>query len=179
MTTPLQFPLINGLRHDWSSVELKANSQIFMGIKAIDYDWTREVQLVRGFSPDPLGQTRGTNTYGCTIEMYLAEWNLFLSQLGNGFGDIFFSASVSFAENGFDQITDQIIGTRLIGVAANMTQGSDPLTRKLKFQPTKIRYQGFDNLLTPLTAPPTAFLSLSASVGVVGGNVAVSAGIGF
>ena len=33
MTTPLSFPEINGLRHDWSSIELKANSQLFMGIK--------------------------------------------------------------------------------------------------------------------------------------------------
>jgi hypothetical protein len=175
MTTPLQFPMINGLRHDWSSIELKANSQLFMGIKAIDYEWTREVAMVRGFSPDPLGQTRGTNSYGCTVEMYLAEWNLFLSQLGSGYGDTFFSISSSYAENGFDQITDQIIGTRLIGCAANMTQGSDPLTRKLKFQPTKIKYQGFDDLATPLTAPPTAFLSLSAGISL--GGLSVSASI--
>jgi hypothetical protein len=173
MTTPIAFPLINGLRHDWSSVELKANSQLFMGIKSIDYEWTREVQMVRGFSPDPIGQTRGTNDYTCSVEMYLAEWNLFLSQLGGGFGDAFFSIAVSFAENGFDQITDQIIGTRLVGNAANMSQGADPLTRKLKFMPTKIKYQGFDDLATPLTAPPTAFLSLTAGVSV--GGVGVSA----
>ena len=119
MTTPLSFPEINGLRHDWSSIELKANSQLFMGIKSIDYEWTREVALVRGFSPDPLGQTRGTNTFGCSIELYLAEWNLFLSQLGNGFGDAFFSIQISFAENGFDQITDQVLGSRLVGIAAH------------------------------------------------------------
>lgn len=162
MTTPLSFPEINGLRHDWSSIELKANSQLFMGIKSIDYEWTREVALVRGFSPDPLGQTRGTNTFGCSIELYLAEWNLFLSQLGNGFGDTFFSIQISFAENGFDQITDQVLGSRLVGIAASMSQGSDPLTRKAKFQPTKIKYQGFDDLATPLAAPPQAFLSLAA-----------------
>ena len=175
MTTPIAFPLINGLRHDWSSIELKANNQLFMGIKSIDYEWTREVAMVRGFSPDPIGQTRGTNTYACTVEMYLAEWNLFLSQLGNGYGDNFFSISVSYAENGFDQITDQIIGSRLVGVAANMAQGSDPLTRKLKFMPTKIKYQGYDCLTTPLAAPPTAFLSLSAGVSV--GGVSVSANL--
>jgi hypothetical protein len=160
--TPLQFPMISGLRHDWSSVELKANSQIFMGVKSLDYEWTREVAMVRGFSPDPLGQTRGTNTFGCSIEVYLAEWNLFLSQLGTGFGDVFFSIQASFAENGFDQITDQILGTRLIGIAASMSQGSDPLTRKMKFQPTKIKYQGFDDLATPLAAPPQGYLSLAA-----------------
>jgi hypothetical protein len=158
--TPLAFPEINGLRHDYSSIELKANGLLFMGIKSIEYEWSREVALVRGFSPDSLGQCRGFNTNTCSIEMYLAEWNLFLNSLGDGFGDGFFSIQVSYAETGFDQITDYILGARLIGVSASMSQGSDPLTRKLKFQPTKIQYQGFDDLASPLSAPPTSFLSL-------------------
>jgi hypothetical protein len=161
MTTPLQYPLINGLRHDWSSIELLANDQLFTGIKAIDYDNAREVGIVRGFSPDMLAQTRGTNTPSCSFELYLAEFNLFLSQLGQGWGDQFFTIQVSYAEEGLDQITDVIIGARLISVAANMSQGSDPLTRKCKIQPTKIKFQGFDDLLTPLAAPPGGFLSLA------------------
>jgi len=160
MTTPIAYPLINGLRHDWSSVEPSLNGQILQGIKSINYTWTREVAYVRGISPDPIGQTRGTNDFTCDCEVYLAEWNLFQNQLGDGFGDAFFSINVSYAENGFDQISDLLVGCRLIGVDASQSQSSDPITRKLTFKPTKIYYQGFDDLATPLAAPPTNFLNL-------------------
>lgn len=160
MGTPISFPSINGLRHDWSSVEPKVNGQILQGIKSINYSMTREVSYVRGISPDPIGQTRGTNDYTCDAEVYLAEWNLLLSQLGDGWGDKFFQIQVSYAENGFDQITDLLVGCRLTGVEASQSQSGDPLVRKLTFKPTKIFYQGFDDLLTPLTAPPTSFLGV-------------------
>jgi hypothetical protein len=152
--------MINGLRHDWSSVEPKINGQILQGIKSINYTSARDAGYVRGISPDPIGQTRGTNTFTADCEVYLAEWNLLLNQLGDGWGDSFFNIQVSYAEIGFDQITDLLIGCRLIGVDASQSQSADPLSRKLTFLPTKIYYQGFDDLATPLTAPPTNFLNL-------------------
>lgn len=159
MTSPLAYPLINGLRHDWSSVEAKLNGQIFVGIRSINYSISIDAAYVRGTSPDPFAQTRGTNDYTCDCEVYLAEWNQFISQLGDGWSDQFFNIQVSYAEESLDQITDLISGCRLVGVEVSQSQSADPLMRKLTFKPLKIYYQGFENLTDPLTAPPTNFLN--------------------
>lgn len=155
MTTPIAYPLINGVRHSFASIELKLNNQIFIGFKSINYTRTRSRTKVRGNSPDPLGKTIGENDYSTDAEMYLAEWNLFQSQLGAGYGDVFFQILVTYSANGFDTIQDVINGCTVDSTEASQSQGPDPLVRKFDFSPLKILFNGIDDLATPLVGVQT------------------------
>lgn len=156
MTTPIQYPLINGVRHSFSSIELKLNGQIFVGFKSINYSRKRTRSYVRGNSPDPLAKTRGENEYTADCEIYLAEWNLFQSQVANGldgYGDVLFTVAVTYTENGFDTIQDTIIGCTIDSTDASQGQGPDALTRKIELMPIKILFNGLEDLQVALAAP--------------------------
>jgi len=158
VATQIQYPLINGVRHGFSSIEAKIAGQIFVGFTAINYSRTRTRSLVRGNHPDPLGKTRGTNEYKAEVELYLAEWNLLqailLSQ-GAGYGDVFFQVIVTYGENAFDTVTDVLLGCTVDVVDVSQSEGPDPLKRKLDLSPLKILFGGKDDLAVPLIAPPT------------------------
>lgn len=153
-TSPLQFPLINGAGLSYPSIELKINGLIFRGFKSINYDYSRERTKVYGNSPDPLFKTTGKADYTCDAEIYLAEWNAFLAQLGAGFGDVFFPILVSYTQPGFDPVQDSILGCTIDKMTASQSEGPDPLVRKVEFNPLKILYNGKDPLAIPLAPPP-------------------------
>ncbi len=155
MTTPISYPLINGVRHSFASIELKLKEQIFIGFKSVNYSRTRSRTKVRGNHPDPLGKTQGENDYSADIELYLAEWNLFQEQLGAGYGDVFFQVLVTYSANGFDTIQDVINGCTLDSTEASQQQGPDPLVRKFDLSPLKILFNGKDDVETPLVGVPT------------------------
>ncbi len=149
MSTPIQYPLTNGVRHAFSSIELKINGLIFVGFKSINYTRTRSRGLARGNNPDPLGKTRGTNEYKADCEMFLAEFNLLQSTLGAGYGDVSFPILVTYTENGFDTITDTILNCTVDSTDASNSEGSDPTVRKFELNPTKILFNGIDDLAVP------------------------------
>lgn len=155
MVAPIQYPLVNGVRHSFASIELKLDVQIFIGFKSINYSRTRNRALVRGNHPDPIAKTRGENEYSGDVELYLAEWNLFQSQLGAGYGDKFFQVLVTYTENGFDTIQDVINGCTIDSLEASQGQGPDPLVRKFDLKPLKILFNGIDDLAVPLIGIPT------------------------
>ena len=170
MTTPIQYPLINGVRHEFASVELKLAGTIFVGVKSIEYSRKRERTKPYGTHPDPLGKTRGKNSYDGSIDLYLAEWNAFvMNQLGGaGYGDVIFPIFVTYSENGFDTITDQLIGCTLDTSEAKASDGTEALTRKFDLSPIKILFNGVDDLATPLTGSPSTPFSIGALSNLLG-----------
>lgn len=156
--SPIQFPLLNGVRHSFTSIELKfaavpggpSISQVFFGFKSLNYTRTRNRVLVRGNSPDPLGKTQGENDYSADCELYLAEWNLLMTTLGPGYGDAAFMIQASYSANGFDTIQDTVTGCTIDSTEASQSQGPDPLTRKINLMPLKVLFNGVDDLATPL-----------------------------
>ena len=152
MATPIQYPLINGARHSFASIELKLGANIFIGFKSINYSRKRTRSLVRGNSPDPMGKTIGDNEYTADCELYIAEWNLLQSQIasGNGYGDVFFQVLVTYSANGFDTIQDTLNGCTIDSTDASNGQGPDPLVRKFDLNPLKILFNGVDDLAVPL-----------------------------
>ena len=151
MPPPIQYPNVNGVRHSFASIELKLAGQVFIGFKSIEYTRTRERGIVQGNHPDPLGKTRGKNTYKGSVELYLAEWNVFQKQLGAGYGDKLFSLLVTYGENGFDTITDEINGCSMDSTEGGGSEGTDPSTRKFDLSPLKILFDGIDDVAVPLT----------------------------
>lgn len=154
MPTPIAYPLINGCRHSFASIVLKIDGQEFSGFKSITYARHRERAIVPGANPDPLGKTRGKNTYECEIEIYHAEFKAFvLEHFGSGYGDKFFAIEVSYGENGFPVQTDRILGNTIDDTEGGGTEGTDALTRKFKTTPIKIIFDGKDDNATPLRGP--------------------------
>lgn len=151
----LAYPLVNGCRHSFSSVELNLAGLIFVGFTAINYTRTRSRTMVYGPHPDPIGKTRGKNEYKADCELYFAEFNLFKSTLGPGYGDIPFSVQVTYTENGFDTIIDTILGCTLDSTEASNAEGTDPTKRKFEMNPIKILFNNEDDLTTPLVGVQT------------------------
>ncbi len=165
MTTPILYPLTNGVRHDWASIELHVAGQIVIARKSIDYSRVRTRAMAEGGSPDPLGKTLGRNAYKATLELLLAEFYQLIGilsqqaaalggQNGAGYGDVPFLVQVMYQSRGFDQITDTIIGCTLDSTEAAHGISPDALSRKFELNPTKILFNGLDDLLDPLGPPP-------------------------
>ncbi len=163
-TTPLSVPLVNGVRHDWSSIELHVAGQVVIGRKSVNYSRTRTRAYVEGASPDPISKTRGRNAYKGDIELYLAEFNQLQDLLtqqaaalgaanGNGYGDVAFSVVVMYSETGFDQITDTLLGCTLDSTEVSQGVSPDALSRKFELNPIKILFGGRDDLFDPLIPP--------------------------
>lgn len=163
-TKPITYPLVNGVRHDWASIELHVAGQIIIGRKSITYSRKRTRAMVEGASPDPLGKTLGRNVYAADIELYLAEYNALqdlLSQAaaaiggvnGSGYGDIAFPIQVMYQSRGFDMITDTLIGCTMDSTDVSHSVSTDGLSRKFDLNPIKILFNGLDDLLNPLVPP--------------------------
>lgn len=169
--TEIAYPLINGERHDFTSIELKIAGQIFVGFKSINYKRTRTRTTLYGNAKDPIGKTGGTNAYTCDFELYLAEWKLLKAILkkaaaaqpgivsgvapGSGYGDVFFQIIVTYGSSQFDTYTDTINGNSADEIEGSQAQGPDGLFRKIGTNPLKIIEDGDDDVGTVLQAPPT------------------------
>lgn len=162
MGLPLLYPLVNGVRHSWASVEVKLGNFIFY-VVGINYSRERERTMVMVNHPDPVGKTRGRNKYEGDCEMLLAEFNLFQTQLvllsavglSGGYGDVPFDVVISYTENGLDTVTDVLKGCTLDSTSAANAESNEPTKRKFKLNPLKILIGGVDDLGTlPLVAPP-------------------------
>ena len=108
----IPYPMVDGARVSFVSIDAKLKGQVFVGITKIDYKRTRERTDLYGTNADPIAKTRGTNKYEASGDLYLAEFNAFTKQTlgGDGYGDVFFPIDVTYSENGFDMIHDQLIG---------------------------------------------------------------------
>lgn len=158
----LAYPLINGVRHDFSSIEFKLAGRIYVGFKSLDHSRKRTRGLIEGNHPDPIAKTRGSNAYAASCEMFLAEWNLFRNDLvllatarGIGWGDVLFLATVIYSSPGFDTQTLRLIGCSVDSIEASQSKSPDGLTRKIDLAPLKIIENDQDDTI-PLQAPPTA-----------------------
>ncbi len=158
MADALQYPLIRGRRHGFASIvavfQLLDGKTVQMFIKSVNYGRTRSRGLVRGNHPDPIAKTIGENEYKCSVEMALAEYRLLVAELGPGYGDVTFSLFVTYGENGFETVTDSILGCTLDDDDASNAQGPDALMRKLDLAPLKIIMAGVDDLEVPMVSPP-------------------------
>lgn len=149
----IEYPLVNGNRHGFSSVGIVLNGMKFRGFKGVNYGRVRSREKLWGNHPDPFAKTQGENDYNCDVELYTAEFLAFLELLGDGYGDIYFDTTVSYGPHGFDTKTDLITGCTLDTTEVTAAQGSSALTRKFQLNPLKIKLSGKDDLKTSLGPP--------------------------
>jgi len=156
----MQYPLINGFRHSWASVEFQANNLTFGGITAINYEALLDGQPVRGAGPLVIGHTVGQASWTGDFEMLLDEWNTFQFSLGNGFMQTYFNIRVTYAAPGDTTIVDTLSGCRVksLGASAQASSG-DALVRKVPLLITSGNFNG----VSPFPNQP------SLSLGNLGG----------
>jgi hypothetical protein len=140
------YPLINGLRPDWSSIHFTPNlpdgsAEPIVGIKSLNYKVEQDPVEVYGTGPTPIGLTRGTAKFSGDLEMYIQEFYAWVEAVGPDFGSIPINITVSYSESAFTK-TDTLIGCRLISPEASQSQGADPLTRKFSLKMINISFNG-------------------------------------
>lgn len=148
---PAQYPTINGVRFDFSSIEIIVQGIRFAGIKSLNYSHTLEPGMVYGTSAQKQGRTRGQYSAEGSIEIYKADWGdllVLLTAAGRGFMEQEFTIAAMYSELVPATImTDTIVGARIKKPDHSYTEGSDPLTVKCDFDAMYI----LENLRSPLT----------------------------
>lgn len=146
----LSYPLINGIRHEWSSVEIKLDGDVYVGVKEIKYSASLKGSKMRGTHPAPIGRTRGEYDCEASIVLWFAEAVQFRKKLGAGYLEKAFDIVVSYVEDGFDTVVDEIIGCRITKDEGGGSQSPDGLTISWDLDPMKIIFDGVEGLKTPL-----------------------------
>lgn len=141
MAIPISYPLINGHRYSFSSIEFGANGIVMRGVSSIDYGDELTPGKMRGTGPNVIGRTRGEYDGDASIEMYRLEWENLKSTLGTngvGFGETSFPVTVMYGETGQPVVTDTLEGCRITKVRTGGAEGSDPTKVTLTIDLTRI-----------------------------------------
>lgn len=143
---PLGYPLINGVRFDSSSVELKLNTLRYIGITEIEYEDGLAPGRVDGLNPQALGYTRGKYDAGGTIRILREEFNDLTTNLltiAQGTFEANMVCTVTYSElppaaiptgSVAGTTTDTIVGLRFIKKRHQVSaSSSDGLTVEMQF----------------------------------------------
>lgn len=157
--SPIQVPLTNGVVRSFGHVRMSiAGLEFTGGFKSIKRSRVRDREMVYSNSPDPVGKTLGENKYECSAVVYYDWWANLLqtvqNNLGPGYGDQPFTIYVSYVGANLVTYTDQVLNCTFDSTQADDQQGIAALTREVNFNPTKILFNGVDDLEDPLVAPP-------------------------
>ncbi len=164
---PIQYPLVNGFRPSYASIEVSfaiaggiGNAPNF-AIQSIDYGITRERKKTRGTAVKPLGKTRGTVDFKAKFKMLLQEFNLFIAQLGqadptgnNAYGDVYFQTTLQYSEQAAGLlVTDTIVGCTIDAVEQSTSEGADDIVVECELNPLDILRNGQSISSQTLGAP--------------------------
>jgi len=125
------YPLINGHRYSFASVEALFNGIAYLGISELNYKPSLKAGMVYGSRPQPLGRTRGKQEHTVSFKMYRLEFELFKATLVNingagiGFGETPFDIVATFAELGQPVTTDTIVSARIEEADLSNADGTD------------------------------------------------------
>ena len=166
MTTPIAYPLLNGVRQSFVSTEItfqqpaigatqggQSLNLALRGYTSMKYGRVRSRTKVWGNHPDPIGKTRGKNDYTGEFKYLLAEVVLIraaLQSLGGGYGDVMFNVHITHSENGFDTHVIDILGCTFDKDEISLAEGTEASAIDLDFNPLKVKYDGVDDNTIPL-----------------------------
>lgn len=140
--------LINGMRYDFSSIELNILGIPFTLVTEINYSDSLEPGTLRGTSPKKLGRTRGEYDAEGSITIYKADYNqlttlLLPLALGGGFMEAPFLITVMYQEvRSEGLITDTLRGCRIVSNDSSNSQGGDPSMMSIDLNIMEILWNG-------------------------------------
>ena len=154
----MDYPLINGTRYSFASIELTLNGQRYVGFKELNYNQDLDPGEVRGAHSQMLGRTRGDLKADGSISMFEEEWNSLLAALGAGYMEVPFDVSAAYAETNSPTITDVLHGCRIKKVDKSRSQGTEGLVVKLDLSIVWITLNGVEPLkgMLATTAPSSS-----------------------
>lgn len=146
----ISYPLVNGFRHSWSSVEFRLAGDVTLGCTEINYSVKTDRAYVRGAGALPVGQTLGNFTYEADLSILVSEFDQFMTQLGpqamTQFWDIVVSydAGIGLIDaSPLAVIQDTIQSCTITEISAALSSGSaDGLVRKITLMPSGILFNG-------------------------------------
>lgn len=140
------YPLINGIRFEWSSAIIKVDGGAeFGGIKEMEYSAALEPSYCYGNRAMPVGRTRGQYKPEAKMSMYKTEAEQLFAYLATrggvarGFMEVPFDVLVAYAEVDAAPITDLIIGARIKKHSDKGSEGADALVTELELSVMRIR----------------------------------------
>jgi hypothetical protein len=138
---PLQYPQINGVRYEWTSITFAANGQPIVGIQELNYDHELKPGEVYGTLAQKIGATRGQYKATASFTILELEYQALITALcalngtpGSGYLEVRFDIQVQKQDGvGSYQgplITDLLRGCKLVKPSAAYKKGPDELVRK-------------------------------------------------
>lgn len=144
------YPIINGIAHDWSCVEIDINGTIYVGITELTYTDDLAPGEASGTSAQVLARTRGKYKAEGSMTLNLSDANALQAALGNGFKETAFPITVSYSDGSNPVITDKLWGCRIGPTDGGGSEGGDPLQRKYGLNIARISWNGVDPLVNML-----------------------------
>jgi hypothetical protein len=160
------YPIINGVAHDWSSVEIDLGEAagIFTAITELTYSDNLEPGEAKGTSAQRLALTRGEYSAEGSLTMLLRDSREFIAALGQGFKEAIFHITAMYSDVvAADTITDRVIGCRIGPTDGGGSQGSDPLATTFGLSVMRISWNGYDPLVDMLRSSSVYGRSTGAS----------------
>lgn len=145
----IAYPTINGVRYDFSSVEINIDGTLFNGVKEITYKQSLEPGELRGTRAQLIGRTRGKYSAEATLTMFKTEYQQLVAALsakGLGYMETAFDIVVNHSEAAEGVVTDLIVGCRIKDDEDSGSEGSDPLVVKVSLHVMRINRNGANPL---------------------------------
>lgn len=146
MAFQIPYPLVNGHRYSYASIEIRILDKIFFGFRAINYTNALSVGELYANAPHKIGRTRGRYEPTASAEMYRLEYENLKESLailngGQGYQEVPFDIIVAYAE-GTPVVTDTIVGARIISADFSNAEGTDPSIVAIELNVMEIREAG-------------------------------------
>lgn len=138
----MDWPLINGVRHSFASIELSIDGKRRPLFNAVNYSDSVSRERVRGNHPIAAGFTRGEYEAEAGITLYSEEWGELVAEFGDGIYDKVFDIVATYADEGAPTITDKLVGCRLRSVGRDNSQGAEGATVEKELDVTYIQWNG-------------------------------------
>lgn len=136
MPGPLVYPLIQGVKYDFSSLDVKLGGVSYLGVKAVDWNDGLEPGKGYGTSAQKLFSTRGQYDADGSLELWYAESDVFEAQLiqqnpNTGLYEIRFPIDITLnPEGGLAATTNNLVGARLKKRTVSPAQGNEAISVK-------------------------------------------------
>lgn len=144
------YPLINGHRFDWSSVQVTIDGIRYTGVKSITYRQTLTPGKVRGTRSQVTGRTRGQYDCEGSVEFYKEDYSDIVRALSafgtRGYMEYAFPIVVQYSSGVLAVKTDVLAGCRLASDEDAPTESSDGLVVSCDLDIMYITRDGFSAL---------------------------------
>jgi len=147
---PSSSSLINGKRHDSSSVNLTLDGDEGHPFIDLNYSDALEPGMAEGAGAQSPGRTRGKyKTDGCSISFLLRHFDDLAQKFGDGFYEKEFDISVSYRDDdGFGVITDTLRGCRITKVETQIGSDDKAIAKKCDLSVMYILHNGKKPILS-------------------------------